>query len=194
MPKILSLNVTDGGRRLLPRVAEALPNLAPDLVTLQEIRVDTVAAWRATLEQAGLNTVDTFTLARRHDLPHPSRFRTDGLLIASRWPLQALDPTCWDLPWPERLLSTRVDHPRGPIELHTAHVPNASTGITLYRKGQHALGRERLMKKLETFEGVQRAVTAPSDAARILTGDFNTPHTEHPDGTVRYWQHSGMCQ
>jgi len=66
---------------------------------------------------------------------------------------------------------------RGPIELHTAHVPNASTGISLYRTGQHALGRERLMKKLETFEGIHRAVTAPSDAARILTGDFNTPPT-----------------
>lgn len=190
MPKVLSLNVTDGGRRLLPRVTEALPDVAPDLVTLQEIRVDTLAAWRAALEQAGFHTVDTFTQARRHDLPHPSRFRNDGLLIASRWPLEALDPTRWDLPRPERLLSARVDHPRGPIELHTAHVPNASTGITLYRKGQHALGRERLMKKLETFEGIHRAVTAPSDAARVLTGDLNTPHSEHPDGSVRYWQHS----
>ena len=186
MPKVLSLNVTDGGRRLLPRIAEALPDLAPDLVTLQEIRADTVAAWRATLEQAGFHTVDTFTLARHYDLPHPSRFRNDGLLIASRWPLEALDPTRCDLPWPERLLSARVDHPDRAIELHTAHVPNASTGITLYRKGQHALGRERLMKKLETFEGVHRAMTASTSAARILTGDFNTPHSERPDGSVRY--------
>jgi len=190
MPKVMSLNVTDGGRRVHPLVATALTDLAIDLVTLQEVRADTVAEWRRTLEQARYHVADTFELARQYDLPHPSRFRTDGLMIASRWPITPLDPTRHDLPWPERLLSVHVDHPRRPLELHTAHVPNASTGITLYRKGEHALGRERLMKKLETFEGVHRAVTAPTSAARILTGDFNTPHCEHPDGTVRYWQHS----
>ena len=190
MPKVLSLNVTDGGRRVQTLVADALGSLAPDLATLQEVRTDTVASWRSAVEREGFHVADTFDLARQHDVPDPSRFRTDGLLITSRWPLQALAPTRWDLPWPERLLSARVDHPRGPIELHTAHVPNASTGITLYRKGEHERGRERLMKKLETFEGVYRALTASPTAARILTGDFNTPHSERPDGSVGYWQHS----
>lgn len=41
MPKVLSLNVTDGGRRVQPLVADALASLAPDLVTLQEVRADT---------------------------------------------------------------------------------------------------------------------------------------------------------
>jgi exonuclease III len=190
MPKVLSLNVTDGGRRLRPLVERALGEVDPDLVTLQEMRSDTVGDWRRSLELAGFHVADTFELARRHDLPHPGPFRNDGLLIASRWPIESIDPTRWELPWPERLLSVIVQHPRAPIELHTAHVPNASTGITLYRKGEHERGRQRLMKKLETFEGVYRALTASPTTARILTGDFNTPHSERPDGSVGYWQHS----
>jgi exonuclease III len=46
------------------------------------------------------------------------------------------------------------------------------------------------MKKLETSEGVHRALTASPHTPRILTGDLNTPHTERADGTIRYWQHS----
>ena len=190
MPRILSLNVTNGGHRLHQPFFARLHELAPDLITLQEVRSDTRTRWRTPLQDAGYHVTDTFELAQEHAIAHPDRFREDGLLIASRWPLQALDPTRIDLPWPERLLSVVIQHPDRAFELHTTHVPNASTGINLYTKGQHALGRERLMKKLETFEGLHRALTASPGTPRILTGDFNTPHTEHPDGTVRYWQHS----
>ena len=93
MPKVLSLNVTDGGRRLRPLVERALGKAAPDLVTLQEVRADTVGDWRRSLELAGFHVADTFELARRHDLPRPGPFRNDGLLIASRWPIQPIDPT-----------------------------------------------------------------------------------------------------
>jgi hypothetical protein len=133
--------------------------------------------------------IDTFELARRHGLPQPGPFRADGLLIASRWVLAPVNPTAWGLPWPERLLTAVVHHPHRSFELPTIHVPNASTGITRYRKGQHALGRERMMKKLETFEGVHRALTAHPNTPRVLSG-APPPPPEHPDGSVRYWQHS----
>ena len=84
MPKVLSLNVTDGDRRVQPLVADALASIAPDLVTLQEVRADTVSSWRSALGREGFHVTNTFDLTRRHDLPNPSRFRTDGLLIASR--------------------------------------------------------------------------------------------------------------
>ena len=190
MLRVLSLNVTNGGQRLQQPVFERLEALAPDLITLQELRSDTAPSWRPRLASAGYTTIDTFELARQHAIPHPGRFREDGLLIASRWPLHALDPTRHGLPWPERLLSATTLHPTRTLELHTVHVPNASTGINLYAKGQTQLGRERLMKKLETFEGTYQALASPNGTPRLLTGDFNTPHTEHPDGTIRYWQHS----
>jgi exodeoxyribonuclease III len=190
MLRVLSLNITSGGRRLHRPFFARLPALAPDLVTLQELRADTAASWRGSLLAAGYAVTDTFDLARRHAIPHPARFREDGLLIASRWPHQALDPMRLDLPWPERVLSVSVAHPERALELHTVHVPNASTGIRLYARGHTELGRERLMKKLETFEGIERALAGSNGTPRLLTGDFNTPHTEYRDGRVRYWQHS----
>ena len=69
MPRVLSLNVTDGGRRLHPTLAARLGDLAPDLVTLQEVRSDTVATWRHTLQHNGMHVADTFELARQHGHP-----------------------------------------------------------------------------------------------------------------------------
>lgn len=135
MVRVLSLNVTDGGTTLHRPLLARLAELAPDLVTVQEIRSATVARWRAGLESAGYHLADTLELARRHGLPHPSPFREDGLLIASRWPVTPIDPTGWGLPWAERLLSVTVHRPDRAVELHTTHAPNASTGITLYREG-----------------------------------------------------------
>ncbi|MBA3889548.1 MAG: hypothetical protein H0X64_03365 [Gemmatimonadaceae bacterium] len=190
MTRVLSLNITNGGQAIHQPFLASLEDLAPDLITLQEVRRDTAAAWCAPLAAAGYQVVDTFEIARELGTPHPGPFRMDGLMIASRWAISPLDPLRAGLPWPERLLSVTADHPTGPFELHTVHVPNASTGISLFRKGQREAGRERLMKKLETFEGVHRALTQGSELPRILTGDFNTPHTESTDGRVRYWEHS----
>lgn len=64
MPKLLSLNVTDGGRRVQTLVADALASLAPDLVTIQEVRAATSAIWRSALKREGFHVVDTFDLAR----------------------------------------------------------------------------------------------------------------------------------
>ena len=146
MLRVLSLNVTDGRTTLHRPLLARLAELAPDLVTLQEIRNATVARWRTDLQATSYHLADTRELARHHGLPHPGPFREDSLLIASRWPITPIDPTNWGLPWPERLLSVMVHHPDRTLELHTTHAPNASTGIKLYRQGQQALGRERLMK------------------------------------------------
>ena len=94
MLRVLSLNVTDRGTALHHQLLARLDELAPDLVTLQEVRSATVARWCADLRAAGYHLADT-------------------------------------------------------LELHTTHVPNASTGIKLYCQGQRALGRERMMKKGE---------------------------------------------
>ena len=115
MVRVLSLNVTDGGTTLHRPLLARLAELAPDLVTLQEIRSTTVARWRADLQAAGYHLADTLELARHHGLPNPGPFREDGLLIASRWPITPIDPTGWGLPWPERLLSVTVHLVAGPV-------------------------------------------------------------------------------
>jgi exonuclease III len=189
MFRILSLNVTNGGGAYSNSFLANIKDHQPDLITLQEMRGDTVGRWRAQLEAENYHVADTFDLARKHGIDHSSRFRHDGLLVASRWPIRELNPLRWNLPWPERALSVIVKHLETAFELHTAHVPNASTGIKLYNKTDKVLGRERLLKKIETFEGIYQGL-GRSSMPKILAGDFNTPHRELPDGTVGYWQHS----
>ena len=87
MVRVLSLNATDGGTALHRPLLARIDELAPDLLTLQEVRAHTVGLWRTTLEAAGYRLANTFGLARQHGLPHPGPFREDGLLIASRWPI-----------------------------------------------------------------------------------------------------------
>ena len=81
MVRMLSLNITDGGTALHRPLLARLTELAPDLLTLQEIRSDTVHTWRQTLERDGMHVDDTFELAHQNRLPHPRPFREDGLLI-----------------------------------------------------------------------------------------------------------------
>lgn len=187
--KVLSLNATDGGTRLYSHFFSRLGGLAPDVVTLQEMRRQQVGDWRRGLAERGYQVVDSFELADRFGVALDGGFRLDGLLLASRWPFEVLDPTRWDLPWPERALSAVVAGPGGKFAVHTVHVPNASTGITLYRKDREA-GADRLAKKTETFEGVFAGLAESPELPKVLTGDFNTPRFERPDGEVGYWEES----
>src|SRR5690606_18146234 len=100
-----------------------------------------------------------------------------------------LDLRRWKLPWPERALSAVVDGPHGQFAVHTVHVPNASTGINLYRADKER-GADRIAKKTETFEGVFAGLAESPNVPKVLTGDFNTPRSEGPGGVVRYWEDS----
>jgi exonuclease III len=88
-------------------------------------------------------------------------------LTASRWPLTELPAIAG--PFPERVLSTVVDLPAGPLELHNAHIPSA---------------RSRGFIKVETCEAIAERLARPSDRHRILCGDLNLPRAETVDGEV----------
>lgn len=193
--RILTLNATDGGRQVIAPLFSRLPELRADVITLQEMRRELVTGWRARLREAGFEVLDTFALMDELGLDHSGRFRQDGLLLATRYPLAPLDPTRWGLPWPERVLSAVVDSPDGRFAVHTVHVPNASTGISLYNKGQRELGADRLAKKTETFEAIFRGLEVEAKTLpTLLTGDFNTPRSESSTGEVGYWQDSCPSQ
>lgn len=187
--RVMSLNVRSGGSGVLGKVTDYAEESAVDLVALQELRVSTIDDWRTSLIGAGYEVVDTFSLAQKHGFEHPSEMRRDGLLIASRWPVRALAPIRIEIAWPERPLSVIVKHPKRSFEFHTTHVPNGSQGSTLYYEQGHAIGRDRLEKKIDTLEAVFRAMTKSKLMPRLLAGDFNEPFSESPNGTVQYWQH-----
>lgn len=171
--KLLSWNVCAGGgdtRR--PKQLVAIKNAKPDIVTLQEITLGSVDAYRDGLAADGFEHItDSFELApSRRVLAGPRRY---GQLIASRWPLSALPPTEFAIPWRERVLSCVVGHAKiGNIEVHVTHVPpGASNGWT----------------KIRHLEGVYKRLATTTTVPRILVGDFNTPKREHADGTIETW-------
>jgi exonuclease III len=150
---------------------EAVAARAPDLLALQEIRSRAEPVLRAELDRLGLRYMLTsWSLGSSHQ---PSKGpRQYGLLVASRWPLEALSSASDALPWPERLLSAAVSTPKGIIELHTTGIPPGCTNGWM---------------KIETFEGIYARLASAAAYRRILCGDFNSPQCERATGEVVTW-------
>jgi exonuclease III len=162
---LISWNVA-GRRSTCSEQIDALERQKPDVVALQEVRKSTLVKFQTGLPQIGLEHMkDSVYLASQYGRPY-------GQAIASRWPLEFLPPTDFDVPFPERMLSVILDSPWGPIELHTAHIPPGSSNGWI---------------KIETFEGIFKRLACKSDIPRILCGDFNTPQAETPDGQIVTW-------
>lgn len=171
--KLLCWNTcAGGGPKRRPKQLDAISSIKPDVVALQELTAASTNAYRRGLASEGLvHTIDSFALApSRSRLIGPRRY---GQLIASRWPLIAIEPTEFNIPWRERVLSCIVEIPKvGRVEIHNTHVPpGSSNGWT----------------KIRHLEGVYKRLAKPSRLPRILAGDFNTPKLEHPDGAIETW-------
>lgn len=145
--------------------------IKPHIVALQEVTAKTEPLWRAGLHAREFShVVSTFELATNHtELTGPRRY---GLMLASPWPLQALSPTDFNIPWSERVLSAVMQTPWGEVECHTTHIPPGSSHGWL---------------KVETLEGIYERLARPAKRPRVLCGDFNTPQFEQADGTIVTW-------
>ena len=153
--RLVSWNVA-GRLKRQPEQAAAVLSMAPDVVALQEVTVNSLPLWRAVLEEAGLphsvTPLDEFV---------PPKPRRLGTFTASRQPLERLD--LGELPCQERAVSARVDG----IEVLNVHSPIApSPGLA----------------KVLTHEALY-AYARGRDAI-VLCGDLNTPRRTHEDGDV----------
>jgi exonuclease III len=165
--RLLSWNVA-GRSAKLDAQAAAVDRREPDLLALQEVRAGTLRRWEEALSAAGLpHIADSSELLES---------RRNFNLIASRWPLQALEPLISQESGeefhPERYLGAVVQASVGELELHNAHLP---PGVT------------RGLIKVRTFETLYERLAVRSDRPRILCGDFNTPQLEEASGEVVTW-------
>ena len=154
--RIVSWNVA-GRLKRQPEQAEVVLSLAPDVVALQEVTVNSLPLWREALEAAGFE----WAVSPLDDGPPPKPRRL-AVMTAGRGPVQRL--ALAGLPWPERALSVEVDG----IEVLNVHSPIApSPGLAkvLTHEALYAYAKER-----------------PGPIA--LVGDLNTPRRTHEDGTV----------
>jgi exonuclease III len=160
--RIVSWNVA-GRLKRQPEQAEVVLSLAPDVVALQEVTVNSLPLWRAALEEAGFE--HSVTPLDEAIPPKPRRL---AVLTASRQPLERLSPG--ELPWPERAVSVAVDG----IEVLNVHSPiSPSPGLAkvLTHEALYAYAKER-------------------PGPIVLVGDLNTPRRTHEDGTILTFAHT----
>jgi exonuclease III len=167
---VISWNLA-GRLRHIPQQVAMLASHEPDLVALQEVIRPGLPLLRTLLANAGLiHQADSFEWALCLALlTGPRRY---GLLIASRFPIVPWEPGRFNVPWPERMLSVDIETPRGPLEMHTTHIPPGVTNGWI---------------KIQMLEGLYRGLARASIAPCLLCGDFNTPQLELPTGEVVTW-------
>lgn len=164
--KLMTWNL-NGRRNRTQQQVEALAAQGPDLVALQEVTAHSLPELRTALVARGwVHIVDGFATVPLSDRPRKYR-----QIVASRFPVR-LHGDAIPVPWPEAVLATIVESPRGVIELYNCHVPP---------------GSQYGWKKVETFEGLYKHLARPAARSRILCGDFNTPQAERADGTMITW-------
>lgn len=168
--KLITWNVA-GRVKMLPRQIECLAALQPDIITLQEITNTTAPLFKELLPSLGLKHIVSSIdfVADPATLKGPRRY---GLLIASKWNISNPGIGGEPIKWPERFLSVRVDTPHLSVKIHTTHIPPGSSNGWI---------------KIEMLEGIYQTLVADDYPYRILTGDFNMPQEEMPNGEVITW-------
>jgi len=149
-------------------VLEALAGICtPDLITLQEVGLEHPDSFRKGLVAMGLEHVH---YPGHVDLPCKSYVN----MVASRWPLDAIDlrDPRKELPWPEALTEVSMSIGGRSIVVITAHMPNGA------RNG---------WDKIDTFKVLAKLVLQAKGGPCIVTGDFNEPQYAMRDGRVLTW-------
>lgn len=144
-------------------------------MALQEVTRRTLPRWREALVAAGL----AHAASPLDDGRQLAAGRRLAVLTASRTAVAVAPPPA-DVPWPERVLVTRLDRPLA------AEVVNLHSPISPAPE----------FAKVRTHEAVFAYLAPPSVSPRVLCGDLNVPRREHADGTVLTFAHtsSGRLQ
>ncbi len=156
--KLMSWNV-DGrtDKTKLRGQLSRIENENIDILALQEVKPKTVVDFTEKLVEIGLEHVKAAPVIQRKD----------SVLIACRWSLEPVDVI--EAPWRESVLSMIIHSPYGEIEIHAIHAPN---------------GSKNRRQKIDTFNGIYKALSEKSKRHRILCGDFNSPQEEYSNGHV----------
>jgi 5-methylcytosine-specific restriction protein A len=140
---------------------------APDVVTLQEVTFKQEDGFRERLAGMGLKEIHYSGRVDIERMPY-------GNIIASRWPLDAVELRYpqKELPWPQALAQVSVTVDGRSIVVITAHMPNGAT-----------YG----WQKIDTFLVLKNLVRRAKGRPCIVTGDFNEPQFEMQDGHIVTW-------
>jgi exonuclease III len=154
----------------IDRKLAAVVAFAADVVALQEITTTTHHLWK---EGLAANGYDVQTSIDQLSPGVSLRLQKAPVLIASKCPFDLL-PAETALPWPECMLSARLQTSFGVVELHNVHVPPwYGDDEAKIRVGE---------RKVDTLEAIYKRLARQVAYQRVLCGDLNTPEFLLPDG------------
>ena len=166
--KIISWNTNSrSNKTILMQQCKFLKTLDIDLICLQEITFKSQDFYKDFFKDRFV--ISSFDLSR--DLELLKGKRKYGELIISNQRFIPLDPYRINIPFPERVLSIKLQEEYEGVEIYTTHVPPGSSNGVI---------------KVEHFEGLYKYLKT-NKSQKILTGDFNSPKTELADGEVITW-------
>ncbi len=170
--KIVSWNTAKRLKRIDNQI-KYIQALGADVVALQEIIPSTEKVFKHSLKSFYPYQISSFELAE--DVSILTKKRLFGELLLSKYPLSPKDPRLVSVPWPERILSAKVDLGRISILVHTTHIPPGSSNGWI---------------KVEMISGiVDHLIKNKQRLPQLLCGDFNTPKFESKEvGVVTFGQ------
>jgi endonuclease/exonuclease/phosphatase family metal-dependent hydrolase len=142
----------------LGRIVNAILSVSPDVVLLQEVGNDVMAALADELRLHHFSSCSVMG---------PSDEKKYGNMIAACGTLRAV-PSGWaKVPWPHLLVRATVAIDGREFDVVSAHIPNGSGNG---------------WRKVETLEGLAQALETAAAMPRIVGGDFNEPRVFLADG------------
>lgn len=161
--KIITWN-TAGRTSKIKAQFKALLALSADIVCLQEIQSAGDEIWHSVLSIEYPYIISSKDFVDHRSKTGPRKYHT---IIAAKFPIEPKIELSEYVPWKERLLVVYL--PTHNVHIATTHIPP---------------GVGNGWKKIDFFEGLFRLV---SNNRLILTGDFNSPQKEFPDGQILTW-------
>ena len=166
--KIISWNLNSRSNKFtLENQCNFLKSGEFDFITLQEVTIKSQILIKEYFKDYFL--VSSFDLAKNHD--ELIGKRKYGQIIISKYPFKSLDPNRINIPFPERVLSVKIQKTYENLEIYTTHVPPGSSNGVI---------------KVEHFEGLFNYLKTNKEL-KILTGDFNSPKEERDSGEIITW-------
>ena len=166
--KIISWNTNSrSNKTTLLQQCKFLKTLDIDLICLQEITFKSQDFYKDFFKDRFV--ISSFDLSS--DLELLKGKRKYGELIISNQRFIPLDPYRINIPFPERVLSIKLQGEHEGIEIYTTHVPPGSSNGVI---------------KVEHYEGLYSHLKT-NKSQKILTGDFNSPKTELANGKIITW-------
>ncbi len=165
--RFLNWNISHGGGERIPAICDHIEQVSPDLLALTEFQLRNESSLRSDLERLGYGSIVTSNPAERQN----------GLLIASKWPIDRAAGQPEADTDRERWLTVRLDELD--LDILVLHIPGAPDN-----KFENGYGVSGARRKELFWERTLAYAAEHRNRRAIMLGDFNTGFRIDAEGAM----------